>query len=112
MQSVVYWLGEEFWNRRVWGVQLSRDWSANPMQCDGIRDYIRVIFVDVMSSLENARLRGGCIVKTWVSEFIYISGRATLIEVSRVHATIGLYARQGYAHDEFGNNPSVSLMLS
>jgi hypothetical protein len=34
------------------------------MQCDGIRDYIRVIFVDVMSSLENARLRGGCIVKT------------------------------------------------
>jgi hypothetical protein len=34
------------------------------MQCDGIRDLIGVIFVDVASSLENASLRGGCIVKT------------------------------------------------
>jgi hypothetical protein len=42
----------------------------------------------------------------------YISGRATLIEVSRVHATIWLYARRGYAHDEFSKNPSVSLVLS
>jgi hypothetical protein len=39
-----------------------------------------------------------------VSEFIYISGRATLIEVSRVHAIIWLYARRGYAHDEFSKN--------
>jgi hypothetical protein len=91
----VYWLGEEFYNKQVWGVQFSRDWSANPMQCDGIRNYIGVIIVDVTSSLENARLRGGCIIRTWVSEFIYISGRATLIEVSRVHAIIWLYARQG-----------------
>jgi hypothetical protein len=42
----------------------------------------------------------------------YISGRATLIEVSRVHATIWLHARQGYEHDEFSKNPSVSLVLS
>jgi hypothetical protein len=42
----------------------------------------------------------------------YISGYATVIEVSRVHATIWLYARQGYAHDEFSKNPSVSLVLS
>jgi hypothetical protein len=41
----------------------------------------------------------------------YISGRATLIEVSRVHATIWLHARRGYAHDEFCKNPLV-LMLS
>jgi hypothetical protein len=34
------------------------------MQCDGIRDYIGDIFVDVTSSLENASLSGGCIVKT------------------------------------------------
>jgi hypothetical protein len=42
----------------------------------------------------------------------YISGCATLIEVSRVHATIWLYARHGYAHDEFSKNPLVSLVLS
>jgi hypothetical protein len=42
----------------------------------------------------------------------YISGRATLIEVSRVHATIWLYARRGYAHDKFSKNPSVSLVFS
>jgi hypothetical protein len=42
----------------------------------------------------------------------YISGYATMIEVSRVHATISLYGRQGYAHDEFSKNPSVSLVLS
>jgi hypothetical protein len=34
----------------------------------------------------------------------YISSRVTLIEVSRVHATIWLYARRGYAHDEFSKN--------
>jgi hypothetical protein len=34
------------------------------MQCDGIHDYIGSIFIDVTSSLENASLRGGCIVKT------------------------------------------------
>jgi hypothetical protein len=39
-----------------------------------------------------------------VSKFIYISGRATFIEVSRVHAIIWLYARQGYAYDEFSKN--------
>jgi hypothetical protein len=30
-----------------------------------------------------------------VSEFIYISGRATLLEVSRVHTAIWLYSCQG-----------------
>jgi hypothetical protein len=34
------------------------------MQCEWIRDYIEDIFIDVTSSLENASLRGGCIVKT------------------------------------------------
>ena len=81
-------------------------------QCDGIRNFRGGIFIDVTSSLENASLRGGCIVKTCVSEFIYISGRAILIEVSRVHAIIWLYARQGCAHDEFSKNPSGSLVLS
>jgi hypothetical protein len=42
----------------------------------------------------------------------YISGYAKMIEVSRVHAPIWLYARRGYAHDEFSKNPPVSLMLS
>jgi hypothetical protein len=42
----------------------------------------------------------------------YISGYATAVEVSRVHAPIWLYARQGYAHDEFSKNPLVSLVLS
>jgi hypothetical protein len=42
----------------------------------------------------------------------YISGRATLIEVSRVHATIWLHARRGCVPDAFSKNPSVSLMLS
>jgi hypothetical protein len=42
----------------------------------------------------------------------YISGYATMIEVSRVHAIIWLYARRGYALDEFSKNPSVSLVLS
>jgi flagellar biosynthesis/type III secretory pathway chaperone len=80
------------------------------MQRDGIRDYIEDIIVNVTSSLDNANLRGGWIINTWVSEFI--SGRATLIEVSRVHATIWLYARRGYVHDEFSKNPSVPLVLS
>jgi hypothetical protein len=81
------------------------------MQCDEIHDYIGDIFIDVTSSLENAScvedvlLRHEC----WSS---HISGRATLIEVSRVHATIWLYARQGYVHDEFSKNPSVPLVLS
>jgi hypothetical protein len=34
------------------------------MQCDGIHYFIGGIFIDVGSSLENASLRGGCIVKT------------------------------------------------
>jgi flagellar biosynthesis/type III secretory pathway chaperone len=80
------------------------------MQHDRIRDYIGDIIVNVTSSLDNANLRGGWIINTWVSEFI--SGRATLIEVSRVHATIWLYARRGYVHDEFSKNPLVSLVLS
>jgi hypothetical protein len=33
-------------------------------QCDGIRNFRGDIFIDVASSLENASLRGGCIVKT------------------------------------------------
>jgi hypothetical protein len=33
-------------------------------QCDGIRNFRGDIFIDVASSLENARLRGGCIVRT------------------------------------------------
>jgi hypothetical protein len=32
-------------------------------QCDGSRNFRGDIFIDVTSSLENARLRGGCIVK-------------------------------------------------
>jgi hypothetical protein len=65
------------------------------MQCDGIRDYRGVIFVDVTSSKKNARLRGGCIVKTRVSECIYISGRTTLLEVSRVHTIIMVVCETG-----------------
>jgi hypothetical protein len=34
------------------------------MQCDGIHDFIGSIFIDATGSLENASLRGGCIVKT------------------------------------------------
>jgi hypothetical protein len=34
------------------------------MQGDGIHDYIGGIFIHVTSSLENASLRGGCIIKT------------------------------------------------
>jgi hypothetical protein len=74
------------------------------MQCDGICDYIGNIFIDVTSSLENAScvedvlLRHEC-------RSSYTSGYAT-------HATIWLYARQGYAHDEFSKNPSMSLVLS
>jgi hypothetical protein len=81
------------------------------MQCDGIHDYKGNIFIDVTSSLENAScvedvlLRHEC-------RSSYISGYATIIEVSRVHVTIWLYARQGYAHDEFSKNPPVSLVLS
>jgi hypothetical protein len=42
----------------------------------------------------------------------YISGYTMMIEVSRVHAAIWLYARHGYAYDEFSKNPSMSLVLS
>ena len=62
------------------------------MQCDGIRGYRGVIFVDMTSSkkmlvcVEDVSLRHEC-------RSSYISGRATLIEVFRVHATIWLYAR-------------------
>jgi hypothetical protein len=82
------------------------------MQCDGIHDYIGSIFIDVTSSLENA----GCVEDELLKHEYrssYISGRTTLIEVSRVHTTIWLYARRGYAHDEFSKKiPSVSLVLS
>jgi hypothetical protein len=73
------------------------------MQCDGIHDFIGSIFIDVTSSLENA----SCIedeLSKHEYRSPYISGRATLVEVSRVHATIWLYVRQGYAHDEFSKN--------
>jgi hypothetical protein len=81
------------------------------MQCDGIHDYIGSIFTDVTSSSENV---SGVEDELLKHEYrsSYISGHATLIEVSRVHATIWLYARQGYAHDEFSKNPSGSLVLS
>jgi hypothetical protein len=81
------------------------------MQCDGICDYIGSIFIHVTSSLENAScvedelLRHEC-------RSSYISGYATMIDEFRVHATIWLYARQGYAHDEFSKNPSMSLVLN
>jgi hypothetical protein len=78
------------------------------MQSDGIHDYIGSIFIDVTSSLENA----SCIEDELLKheyQSSYISGRATLIEMSRVHATIWLYARQGYAHDESSKSPSVSV---
>jgi hypothetical protein len=80
-------------------------------QCDGIRDYVGVIIVDVTSSLENASCVEDELLKHEYRSS-YISGRTTLIEVSRVHATIWLYARQGYAQDEFSKNPLVSLVLS
>jgi hypothetical protein len=39
----------------------------------------------------------------------YTSGYAPMIEVSRVHATIWLYARRGYAHDEFSKKKSIGV---
>jgi hypothetical protein len=81
------------------------------MQCDEIHDYVGVIIVDVTSSLENASCVEDELLKHEYRSS-YISGRTTLIEVSRVHAAIWLYARQGYAHDEFSKNPLVSLVLS
>jgi hypothetical protein len=62
------------------------------MQCDGIHDYIGSIFIDVTSSLENASCVEDELLKHEYRSS-YISGRATLIEVSRVHATIWLYER-------------------
>jgi hypothetical protein len=59
------------------------------MQCDGIHDYIGSIFIDVTSSLENASCVEDELLKHEYRSS-YISGRATLIEVSRVHATIWL----------------------
>jgi hypothetical protein len=76
------------------------------MQCDAIHDYIGSIFINVTSSLENAScvedvsLRYEC-------RSSYISGYAMLIEVSRVHAAIWLYARQGYVHDKFSKSNNV-----
>jgi hypothetical protein len=80
------------------------------MQCDGICEYIGNIFIDVTSSLENA----SCVEDVLLRHECRSSytSYATLIEVSRVHATIWLYARQSYAHDEFSKNPLVSLVLS
>ena len=80
------------------------------MQCDGIHDFIGSIFIDVTSSLENASYIEDELLKHEYRSS-YISGRATLIEVSRVHATIWLYARQGYTHDESSKSPSVSVWL-
>jgi hypothetical protein len=62
------------------------------MQCDGIRDYIGNIFSNVTSSLENAGLREDVLLRHECRSS-YISGYATMIEVSRVHATIWLYVR-------------------
>ena len=81
------------------------------MQCYGIHNYIRSINVDATGNLENASCIEDELLKHEYRSS-YISGRATLIEVSRVHATIWFYARQGYVHDEFSKNPSVSLVLS
>jgi hypothetical protein len=64
------------------------------MQCDGIHDYIGSIFIDVTSSLENTSCVEDELLKHEYQSS-YISGRATLIEVCRVHATIWLYAGQG-----------------
>jgi hypothetical protein len=73
------------------------------MQCDEIHDYMGSIFIDVTSSLESANCVEDELLKHEYRSS-YISGRAPLIEVSRVHATIWLYARQGYAHDKFSKN--------
>jgi hypothetical protein len=72
------------------------------MQYDGIHDFIGSIFIDVTSSLGNASCVEDELLKHEYQSS-YISGHATLIEV-RVHATIWLYVRQGYAHDEFSKN--------
>jgi hypothetical protein len=64
------------------------------MHCDGIHDYLGSIFIDVTSSLENASCVEDKLLKHECRS-LYISGRATLIEVSRVHSTTWLYARQG-----------------
>ena len=69
------------------------------MQCDGIHDYKGNIFIDVTSSLDNVSCVEDELLRH-VCRSSYISGRATLIEVSRVHATIWLYARPGYVPDE------------
>ena len=81
------------------------------VQCDEIHDYIGSIFIDVTSSLENASCIEGELLKHEYRSS-YISGRATLVEVSRVHATTWLYARQGCVPDAFSKNPSMSLVLS
>jgi hypothetical protein len=81
------------------------------MQYDAIRDYIGSVFIDVVSSLENASCVADVLLRHECRSS-YISGYATMIDVSRVHATMWLYARRGYAHDEFSKNPSVSLVLN
>ena len=63
-------------------------------QCDGILNFRGDIFIDVTSSLENASCVEDELLKHEYRSS-YISGRAALIEVSRVHATIWLYARHG-----------------
>jgi hypothetical protein len=51
------------------------------MQCDGIHDYIESIFIDATSSSENASCIEGELLKHEYQSS-YISGRATMIEVS------------------------------
>jgi hypothetical protein len=64
------------------------------MQWDVIRDYIDGIFIDVTNSLENASCVEDVLLRPECRSS-YISGYATMTEVSRVHATIWLFARQG-----------------
>jgi hypothetical protein len=64
------------------------------MQCDGIHDYIGDIFVDVTSSLENASCVEDVLLRHEYRSS-YSSDCVNLIELSRVHATIWLYARHG-----------------
>jgi hypothetical protein len=62
-------------------------------QCVGIHDYVGVIIVDVTSSLENASCVEDELLKHEYRSS-YISGRTTLIEMSRVHAAPWLNARR------------------
>jgi hypothetical protein len=64
------------------------------MQRDEIRNYIGDIFIDVTSSLENASCVDDVLLRHEYRSS-YSSDCVNLIEVSRVHATIWLYARHG-----------------